>query len=123
MLRISSMENLKDLLLADLAKLEQELPLIYGDEIYPQELNLAAKEVESLIPRMAQGLVISLDQILPSEMEVDLRSERLSLSGRLDRLVTNGSVPSIIITGFAPDDGVWKKDRLQTAGNRGAIRL
>ena len=107
MLRISSRENLKDLLLADLAKLEQELPLIYGDEIYPQELNLAAKEVESLIPRMAQGLVISLDQILPSEMEVELRSERLSLSGRLDRLVTNGSVPSIIITGFAPDDGVW----------------
>jgi CRISPR-associated exonuclease Cas4 len=25
-------------------------------------------------------------------------------------------VPSIIITGFAPDDGIWKKDRLQLAG-------
>jgi hypothetical protein len=101
------MENLKDLLLADLAKLEQELPLIYVDEIDPQELSLAAKEVEALIPGMAQGLVTSFDQILPSEVEVDLRSERLRLSDRLDRLVTNGSVPSIIITGFAPDDGVW----------------
>lgn len=86
------------------------------DEIDPQELSLAAKEVEALIPGMAQGLVTSFDQILPSEVEVDLRSGRLSLSGRLDRLVTNGSVPSIIITSFAPDDGVRKKDRLQLAG-------
>ena len=47
---------------------------------------------------------------------MDLRSDRLGLSGRLDRLVTGGHVPSIIKTGFAPDDGVWKKDRLQLAG-------
>ena len=45
-----------------------------------------------------------------------LRSDQLGLSGRLDRLVTDGHVPSIIKTGFAPDDGVWKKDKLQLAG-------
>jgi hypothetical protein len=56
-----------------------------------------------MIPRMVQGLATVLDKILPSDLEVDLRSDRLGLSGRLDRLVTNGHVPSIIKTGFAPE--------------------
>lgn len=99
-----------------LAKLELDLPLIYGDEIDPEELETASREVSEMIPRMAQGLTSALDRILPSDLEVDLRSDRLGLSGRLDRLVTDGHVPSIIKTGFAPDDGVWKKDRLQLAG-------
>jgi len=94
----------------------QDLPLIYGDEIDPEELAIASREVVALIPGMAQGLATVLDKILPSALEVDLRSDRLGLSGRLDRLVTDGHVPSIIKAGFAPDDGVWKKDGLQLAG-------
>lgn len=115
-LRISSDEDLMDQLVTGLAKLEQDLPLIYGDEIDPEELGLAAKEVEALIPGIAQGLKGALDLILPSVVDVDLRSERLMLSGRLDRLVTEGHVPSIVRSGSAPDDGVWKRDRLQLAG-------
>jgi CRISPR-associated exonuclease Cas4 len=115
-LRISSDEDLMDQLVTGLAKLEQDLPLIYGAEIDPEELGLVAKEVEALIPGMAQGLADALDQILPSVVEVDLRSERLMLSGRLDRLVTEGHVPSIVRSGSAPDDGVWKRDRLLLAG-------
>ncbi len=46
---------------------------------------------------------------------MDLRSERLGLSGRLDRLAP-GFTPSLIRTGQAPEDGVWKKDRLMLAG-------
>ena len=116
MLGISSGDDLEGELKASLAKLELDLPLIYGDEIDPEELCMASLEVKAMIPRIALGLATVLDKILPSDMEVDMRSDRLGLSGRLDRLVTDGHVPSIIKTGFAPDDGVWKKDRLQLAG-------
>ena len=116
MLGISGSDDLEGELEASLARLEQDLPLIYGDEIDPEELAIASREVVALIPGMAQGLATVLDKILPSALEVDLHSDRLGLSGRLDRLVTDGQVPSIIKTGFAPDDGVWKKDRLQLAG-------
>ena len=116
MLGIFCIDNLEGELEASLAKLEQDLPLIFGDEIDPEELGMATREVVAMIPGIAQGLATVLDKILPSVLEVDLRSDRLGLSGRLDRLVTNGHVPSIIKTGFAPDDGVWKKDRLQLAG-------
>ena len=116
MLGISGSNDLEEELETILSKQEQDLPLIYGDEIDPEELCMASQEVKAMIPRMAQGLATVLDKILPSDLEVDLRSDRLGLSGRLDRLVTDGHVPSIIKTGFAPDDGVWKKDRLQLAG-------
>ena len=116
MLGISGSDDLEGELEASLARLEMDLPLIYGDEIDPEELAIASREVVALIPGMAQGLATVLDKILPSILEVDLHSDRLGLSGRLDRLVTDGHVPSIIKTGFAPDDGVWKKDRLQLAG-------
>jgi CRISPR-associated exonuclease Cas4 len=116
MLGIYNGDDLEGELKASLGKLERDLPLIYGDEIDPEELSTASREVAAIIPMMAQGLATVLDKILPSDLEVDLRSDRLGLSGRLDRLVTNGRIPSIIKTGFAPDDGVWKKDRLQLAG-------
>jgi len=35
----------------------------------------------------------------------------------LDRLITKGPVPSIIRTGSAPKEGVWRKDRLRLAGH------
>jgi hypothetical protein len=55
-----------------------------------------------LIPGMPKGLTSAISQIMPSEVEVDLRSERLGLSGRLDRLISEGHVPSLIGTGFGP---------------------
>lgn len=116
MLSISGGEDLEGSLYIELANLEQVLPLIYGEEIDIESLFPAAREVEALIPGIAKGLASSLDKLLPSEVEVDLRSERLELSGRLDRLIIDGHVPSIIRTGLAPEDGVWKRDRLQLAG-------
>lgn len=114
MFAISGKTDLEGQLKADLAKLEQELPLVY--EIDPDELRLASNEVAAMIPEIANGLSSDLGLILPSEVEVDLRSDRLGLSGRLDRLVADGHVPSIIRTGKAPEDGVWKRDRLVLAG-------
>lgn len=114
MLSISDNAGLESKLCEALSRLELELPLVY--EIDPVELGLACREMEKRIPELASGLAPHMNSILPSEVEVDLRSDRLGLSGRLDRLVVSGSVPSVIRTGHAPEDGVWKKDRLMLAG-------
>jgi CRISPR-associated exonuclease Cas4 len=114
MLEISDGLSLEDELREGLKKLEQELPLVH--DIDPRGLRSACIEVEAMIAEMARGLSNYIDLLIPSEIEVDLRSDRLCLTGRLDRLVTKGRAPSIIRTGTAPGEGVWKRDRLMLAG-------
>lgn len=113
MLSISGESDLESRLSAALARLEQELTLVY--EIDAIELESACRELEERIPELADYLSAHLRILLPCEVEVDLRSERLGLSGRLDRLAS-GRIPSLIRTGQAPQDGVWKRDRLMLAG-------
>ncbi|OPY48988.1 MAG: hypothetical protein A4E48_02490 [Methanosaeta sp. PtaU1.Bin060] len=113
MLSLSDDENLAGHLRADLSRLEQELPLVY--EVEPREIGLACSDLEGRIDEIALSLQPSLGLLLPCEVEVDLRSERLGLSGRLDRLAP-GRTPSLIRTGRAPEEGVWKRDRLMLAG-------
>lgn len=96
-----------------LSKMEIELPLVY--EIEPKELQTAAEYVREMIPEIALGLSSNLSMLFPCIVEVDLHSERLGISGRLDRLISD-RVPSIIRTGNAPQEGVWKRDRLMLAG-------
>lgn len=113
MLSLSDNEDLIGQLRASLHRMELELPLVY--EIEPQELMSACRDLEVLIDEIARSLQPSLGLLFPCEVEVDLRSERLGLSGRLDRLAP-GRTPSLIRTGKAPQEGVWKRDRLMLAG-------
>lgn len=113
MLSLSQESDLESQLKEALARLEEELPLVY--DIEPEELGPACRELEGKIESIARGLSPYIDRIVPCEAEVDLRSEKLGLSGRLDRLAP-GFTPSLIRTGQAPEDGVWKKDRLMLAG-------
>lgn len=115
MLSLAGQAGLEEELKAGLERLVRELPLIYGD-MDPAALRLAFEEVEALIPGISEGFAPSLDEILPCEVDVDLRSERLGLSGRLDRLVLKGPIPSLIRTGSAPEEGVWRRERIQLAG-------
>jgi CRISPR-associated exonuclease Cas4 len=113
MLSISQKNDLEGQLRESLARLEGELPLVY--EIEPHEMDPACRELEGEIAGIAQGLAGYLDDLLPCQAEVDLYSDKLGLSGRLDRLAP-GSTPSLIRTGKAPEDGIWKRDRLMLAG-------
>jgi CRISPR-associated exonuclease Cas4 len=113
MLSISSRDNLDNQLREGLERLESELPLVY--EIDPEELQSACMDLEKDIGGIARSLEESIDLLHPFEAEVDLHSKRLGLSGRLDRLAP-GRVPSIIRTGNAPEEGVWKRDRIMLAG-------
>ncbi|MDM7940790.1 MAG: Dna2/Cas4 domain-containing protein [Methanothrix sp.] len=113
MLAIVDEEDLEGQLKGSLTRLEQELPLIY--DIEPYEINSACRELEGKIPEIASGLLPYIGMLVPGEVEVDLRSEKLGLSGRLDRLAPGG-IPSLIRSGKMPEDGVWKRDRLMLAG-------
>jgi CRISPR-associated exonuclease Cas4 len=113
-LSISRYADLEAILQASLRQLELELPLVY--DLNPGELALACRQLESSIADIAEAYCSFLDTLLPCEVEVDLRSLKLGISGRLDRLVIGAEVPSIVRTGAAPQEGVWKRDRLQLAG-------
>ena len=113
MLSLSQKNDLEVHLKEIMARLEEELPLIY--EIEPEEIRSACRELEEEIAGIAQGLAGQLDLLLPCQADVDLYSDKLGLSGRLHRLAP-GSTPSIIRTGKAPEDGIWKRDRLMLAG-------
>ncbi|HPT20277.1 MAG TPA: Dna2/Cas4 domain-containing protein [Methanothrix sp.] len=105
--------GLADRLKSILSTLEEELPLVY--DLPAGVVEDACRELDGAIEDMARGLALHLDQLFPCRAEVDLYSDRLGLSGRLDRLAP-GMVPSIIRTGKAPPEGIWKKDRLALAG-------
>jgi CRISPR-associated exonuclease Cas4 len=100
-----------------LERAKEDLPIVYRDRIDIEELRAAAEDVKELIPKMAEGLSTRMDLIMPSQTEVEWRSGRLGLSGRLDRLVVKEHpTPSVIRTGSPPDNGVWKSDRLPLTG-------
>jgi len=113
MLSLSQKSDLEGQFREILARLEEELPLVY--EIEPEEIRRACRELEGEIAGIARGLAGHIDQLIPCQAEVELYSDKLGLSGRLDRLAP-GCTPSLIRTGKAPEDGIWKRDRLMLAG-------
>lgn len=119
MLSITQKEDLPDPmdlenhLRESLLGIERELPLVYG--LDSDRVSSACRALEGGLSGMARSLADQLDLLLPCELELDLRSDALGLTGRLDRLAC-GCVPSIIRGGSAPEQGVWRRDRLVLAG-------
>ena len=113
MLSISQKDDLENHLKEILLRLELELPLIY--DLDTEEIELACQELQDEIPGISKSLEGQLDLLIPCEVEIDLHSDRIGLTGRLDRLTARG-MPALIRTGQAPQDGIWKKDRLMLAG-------
>jgi len=112
-------------LLGALDRAEAELPIIWGEGVNQHDLRVAAGEIREALPEIASKLSPKLELLIPSEVEVDLRSDRLGLSGRLDRIVSRAGdggpkerdiIPSLIKTDNPPETGVWRSDRLRLAG-------
>lgn len=108
-----------------LDRAEAELPVIWGEGVNIHDLRAAAGEIRETLPEIATNLSPKLSLLIPSEVEVDLRSDRLGLSGKLDRIVSRAgdgrpggriSIPSIIKTDNPPETGVWRSDRLRLTG-------
>ena len=108
-----------------LDRAESELPVIYGEDVNQHDLRAAAEAIREILPEIVPKLSTQLELLTPSTVEVDLRSDRLGLSGRIDRIVSRRSgdgtmgevsIPSMIRTDRPPEDGVWKNDRLRLTG-------
>lgn len=108
-----------------LDRAEAELPVIWGEEVNIHDLRAAAGEIRETLAEMASSLSPKLVLLTPSEVEVDLRSDRLGLSGRLDRIVSRAGdggpggrilIPSMIKTDNPPETGIWRSDRLRLTG-------
>jgi CRISPR-associated exonuclease Cas4 len=117
--------DLEDWLREALDRAAAELPVIWGEEVNVHDLRAAAGEIREILPEIASNLSPKLDLLVPSEVEVDLRSDRLGLSGRIDRIVSRAgdggpgerfSIPSIIKTYHPPETGIWRSDRIRLAG-------
>jgi CRISPR-associated exonuclease Cas4 len=117
--------DLEAFLRESLDRARLELPTIFRDEINPADLLAAAEAVGEWLGDFASRLSPNLGLITPSEVEVDLRSDRLGLSGRVDRVVSRGErdgrrgedlIPSMIKTDRPPETGVWRSDRLRLTG-------
>ena len=82
--------DLEAFLRESLERAKFELPTIFRDEINPADLLAAAEEIGEVLGDFALKLSPNLGLLSPSEVEVELRSHRLGLSGRVDRVVSGG---------------------------------
>ncbi len=66
--------------------------------------------------RTGNGL-LELEEAHGYEREHTMVSEKLSMSGSVDKLIRTGEeiIPCVIKTGKCPEYGVWKSDRMQLA--------
>lgn len=124
-LRHLALYSSPDDLRGDLSKVVRDLATIHRipeDDVIRSIDGM--RESISRIASVPRGLVT------PCDLDVELRSERLGLSGILDRLVRpeprhgilgmllggDEMIPSVVRTGRAPGEGVWRRDRIQLAG-------
>ncbi|MBC8520697.1 MAG: Dna2/Cas4 domain-containing protein [Methanomicrobia archaeon] len=79
--------------------------------------NMSAESAEWLKKvRNGNGL-LELEEAYGYEREHTMVSEKLSMSGSVDKLIRTGEefIPCVIKTGRCPEYGVWKSDRMQLA--------
>lgn len=124
-LRHIALYSAPDDLRGDLSKVVNDVATVH--RIPKEDIIRSIDGMRDLISRIAS---VPREFITPCDLEVELRSERLGLSGILDRLVRpeprrgilgmllkgDLMIPSIIRTGRSPGEGVWRKDRIQLAG-------
>lgn len=114
-----------DDLRGDLLKVVNDVARIH--RIPQEDLIRSINDIRDSISRIAS---LPRDLLTPCDIEVELRSDRLVLSGILDRLVRpeprrgilgmllsgDEMIPSLVRTGRSPREGVWRRDRIQLAG-------
>ncbi|ABK14527.1 MAG: Dna2/Cas4 domain-containing protein [Methanothrix sp.] len=126
-LRHLALYSAPDDLRGDMSKVVRDLATVH--RIPEEDVVRSIDGMRDSISRIAS---VPRDLIKPCDIEVELRSERLGLSGILDRLVRpeprrrgllgmllggeDKMIPSIVRTGRSPGEGVWRRDRIQLAG-------
>ncbi len=99
------------------------LPLIYREELTDQiDLEPLRENFQRIIndkwlKKLQSTRELELELVHGYERERVLYSDKLNLSGSVDKLIIadEEEIPCIIKTGKSPEYGVWRSDRLQLA--------
>jgi len=125
--KIRDVNDLNSTLLGELDRILEDAPHIYkgllGEVEYnryiPELRSEILHEIEAMRDRLRFmieeiGFEHALNIITPWRVEYTVRSKKLRLSGRIDKIMRNPSyIPVEIKTSSVPD-GIWAGDRLQT---------
>jgi CRISPR-associated protein Cas4 len=125
--RVQDIEDLDSALVEELDKILGETPYIYVDLLgeteydihIPElrseilnEIGLIGKKLRLMVEDM--GLENALRTITPWRVEYTVRSKKLGLSGRIDKVMRNPSYTPVEIKTSSIPEGIWEGDRLQT---------
>lgn len=120
-----SKQEILPLLQTRVEEIVQEIITIYSDELEHIDENQfkdAVEDVYEALPAIAANLKNQSDEemielITPVEIEPLMHSDKLNLSGAPSAIVFHDDqkMPLLIKSGNAPEQGVWKNDRIPLA--------
>jgi CRISPR-associated exonuclease Cas4 len=120
-----SKQEILPLLQTRVEEIVQEIMTIYSDELEHIDENQfkdAVEDVYEVLPAIAANLKNQSDEdmtelITPVEIEPLMHSDKLNLSGAPSAIVFHDGqkMPLLIKSGNAPEQGVWKNDRIPLA--------
>jgi len=128
--KVKSIDEIKFILLKELEDILDDIPHIYKDKletidleeympkVKPEilsEIEIMQKRLTTMIKKF--GIDESLRRVTPWKIEFSIRSEKLKLSGRIDKVMKEKEIyiPIEIKTG-TPPEFTWEGDKLQTCG-------
>ncbi|WP_462272967.1 CRISPR-associated protein Cas4 [Methanohalophilus sp.] len=120
-----SKQEILPLLQTRIEEIVQEIKTIYSDELEDIDENQfkdAVEDVNETLPAIAANLTNQSDEemielITPIEIEPLMHSDKLNLSGAPSAIVFHDDqkMPLLIKSSNAPQQGVWKSDRIPLA--------
>lgn len=87
------------------------------DDVKREFVTRMTEDEEWLRKVIAKNELLELEEVQGYDREHTMVSEKLSLSGSVDKLINtdNEVIPCMIKTGKCPEYGVWRSDRVQLA--------
>ncbi|MHC1567237.1 MAG: CRISPR-associated protein Cas4 [Candidatus Syntropharchaeia archaeon] len=101
-------------------RIPREIPIVYKKEIGDVDPVILREVIFDMVNRLGNEWRERIEngemfKMVPYKKECVINSEKLKLSGCVDKLfeIDEKLIPLLIKTGNCPDQGVWRKDRIQ----------
>lgn len=124
--KIKNVDDIETILMNELENILEDIPHIYKEkietieiekilpEIKPEiikEITIMEKRVRAMIEKF--GINEALRRVTPWRVEFSLKSERMKLSGRVDKVMKEESYYPVEIKTGNTTESIWNADRLQ----------
>ncbi|MCX6695307.1 MAG: CRISPR-associated protein Cas4 [Candidatus Altiarchaeota archaeon] len=123
--KMKSVRELDVVLKNELDSIASDVPYIYRDRwsgdcdvILPEVKAEVSRELKTLAEKLScmvdeLGFDESLRKLTPWKIEYDVRSDKLGLKGRVDKVMKEDRIVPVEIKTGQPSDTVWEADRIQ----------